>query len=366
MEGELYFNSRATLVCFAFARPRPMGTPSYVTVRPGESAAPFECVFFLSPQYRAIYPAADTSGAGAATRAGATRPWEHRGVLSPSSAQGPLPAVAHLRMYEPLSQVVEPRRSELIRAVSRPRLGVADALRAEQAASVRAGRSGSLPTGDTTVLTLEPADVPGGTHRVVGPGMLVCPWDTGRRSAAAVVGASQRLPALLRRAAGLDEALVQRARRSLANDSQGPVHVLSSTWSVPLAWFALVDPAGRQVLVDGSLRRPVWRAPVADVRVRAERVLRTCSEHLGEVSQVAALADLLRWLSRFPEGCAVELDYAGLGGLLDDAALAEDVGCNAVHRMVGQLERGEGHLVAATMAPVTEFWARVRSWEHAS
>ena len=111
-------------------------------------------------------------------------------MLSPSSAQGPLPAVAHLRVYEPLSQVVEPRRSELIRAVSRPRLGVADALRAEQAASVRAGRSGSLPTGDTTVLTLEPADVPGGTHRVVGPGTLVCPWDTGRRSAAAVVGAS--------------------------------------------------------------------------------------------------------------------------------------------------------------------------------
>ena len=274
--------------------------------------------------------------------------------------------MAHLRVYEPLSQVAEPRRSELVRAGARPRLGVAAALRAEQVAAVRAGRSGTLPTVDTTVLTLEPVEVPGGAHRVVGPGTLVCPWDTGRRSAAALVGAVDRLPRILSAAAGLDEQAVRRARRVLATGGQGPVHVLSRTWSVPLAWFALVDPAAVQVLTEDGLRRPVWRAPVDDVRVRAGRVLRTCTEHLGEVTSVVALADLLRWISRFPDGSAVELDYAGLGPRLDDAALAADTGCAAVHAVVRQLERGDGHLVAATLAPVTAFWARVRAGEHAS
>jgi hypothetical protein len=274
--------------------------------------------------------------------------------------------VAHLRVYEPLSQVAEPRRSELIRAVSRPRLGVVAALRAEQAASVRAGRTGVLPTGDTTVLTLEPSDVPGGAHRVVGPGTLVCPWDTGRRSAAAVVGAAARLPGVLVEAAGLDEEAVRRARQVLATGGPGPVHVLSSTWAVPLAWFALVDPAEVRVITEDGLRRPVWRSPADDVRARAGRVLRTVTEHLGEVASAVALADVLRWIGRFPHGSAVELDYAGLGALLDDTAVAGDTGCAAVHAVVRQLERGDGHLVSATLAPVTAFWDRVRAGEHRS
>lgn len=162
----------------------------------------------------------------------------------------------------------------------------------------------------------------------MGPGTLVCPWDSDRRSAAAVVGAAQRLPSVLARSAGLDEA-VRRAHQVLAVGHQGPVHVLSSTWAVPLAWYALVDPGGVQVVAEDGLRRPVWRAPVDDVRARGGRVLRTCTEHLGEVAPVLALAA-------------------------------------AVHQVVGQLERGEGHLVAATLAPVTSFWARVRAAEHAS
>ena len=52
--GELYFSSRATLVCFALARPRPMGEPPRaITERPNEQAAPI-CVCLLSCDHSTV------------------------------------------------------------------------------------------------------------------------------------------------------------------------------------------------------------------------------------------------------------------------------------------------------------------------
>ncbi|MEO6880360.1 MAG: hypothetical protein ABI181_05315 [Mycobacteriaceae bacterium] len=287
-------------------------------------------------------------------------------VLPPSPPVGPLPVVAHLRVYEPLAKIAEPERTELSRSLLGGMPGVPAALRAERLASLSTARRGGLPTDHATIGVLAPEDVIGGEHRVVGPGAVVCPWDTERRSAAALLGAAGRLPPLLAGAAGIDPAACSRARAVLARSGRSPVHVLSSAWSVPLAWFALLDPAAVQVLETDGLRRPVWRVVMGDVRVRGARALRTCSDHLGETSTVAVLADVLSWLSRFPDGCAVELDYGGLGALFDDAALAQDRSCALVNEVVGQLERGEGDRVRGTLAPVLALWGRVRSREHAS
>ena len=49
VDGELYLSSRATLVCFALARPRPMADPlAYCGAAWGLLAAPFELIFFLT------------------------------------------------------------------------------------------------------------------------------------------------------------------------------------------------------------------------------------------------------------------------------------------------------------------------------
>lgn len=287
-------------------------------------------------------------------------------VLPPSPPVGPVPMVAHLRVYEPLATVAEPERTELSRALVGGMFGVPAALRAERLASLTTSRRGGLPTDHATVGVLAPEEVVGGEHRVVGPGAVVCPWDTELRSAAALLGAARRLPPLLADAAGIDAVACSRARAVLTRSGGSPVHVLSSAWSVPLAWFALLDPAAVQLLETDGLRRPVWRVAMGDVRVRGTRALRTCTEHLGEISTVAALTDVLGWLSRFPDGCAVELDYGGLGALFDDRALAQDRSCALVNEVVGQLERGEGDRVRETLAPVLGLWGRVRSREHAS
>lgn len=276
-----------------------------------------------------------------------------------------VPPVAHLRVHEPLGGLDEPRRTELARALVRGCPGVVAALRAERVAGMVAVTTGRLPLDDATVGSLEPAQVTGGAHRVVGPGTLVCPWDTRPRTAAALLAAPRGLPDLLVRTTAPGSALEGEARAVLAS-AAAPVHVLSSTWAVPLAWFALVDPGAVQLLETDGLRRPVWRVAMSDVRVRGARVLGTVAEHLGETGTAAALGDVLRWLHRFPDGCAVELDYGGIGARLDDAALAQDRSCAVVHEVVGQLERGEGADVRDTLAPVLAFWARVRSWEHAS
>lgn len=287
-------------------------------------------------------------------------------VLPPSPPVGPVPVVAHLRVYEPLATVTEPERTALSRALVAGVRGVPAALRAERLASLSTSRRGGLPADHATIGVLAPDEVIGGEHRAVGPGALVCPWDTERRSAAALLGSARRLPPLLAGAAQIDPAACARARAVLTRSGRSPVHVLSSTWSVPLAWFALLDPAAVQLLETDGLRRPVWRAAMSDVRVRGARALRTCTEHLGETSTVAVLGDVLGWLSRFPDGCAVELDYGGVGALFDDDALTQDRSCAVVNEVVAQLERGEGARVRETLAPVLALWGRVRSWEHAS
>src|SRR5699024_9757348 len=60
------------------------------------------------------------------------------------------------------------------------------------------------------------------------------------------------------------------------------VHVLSSTWSVPLPWFALVDPAERRTVERDGRERVYWHAAMADARRRVARAHTVCQQSLGE------------------------------------------------------------------------------------
>lgn len=287
-------------------------------------------------------------------------------MLHPSADVPPPPAVAHLRVYEPLATVPEPERSDLTRRmVTGGAAPMALALAQERASWLAAELAGGLPQESPIVLALDPDEVPGGAHRAVGPGLLVCPWDGRRRSAAALLSAAEQYPELLRRSAGLAPDRLTHARAVLAERAGQPTHVLSSTWGVPMGWFALVDPATRTVLTEPGLRRPLWRSTLADATVRAGRAQRAFSS-LGAAGPGAIIADALRWFSRFPAGCALELDYAGLGAWLDTAALEADPSCSGVQDMVTALERGDLDRVGGLLAQVRSYWARVRSWEHAN
>lgn len=219
------------------------------------------------------------------------------------------------------------------------------------------------------VLVLDTAQVPTGPDTPVGPGPLVCPLDMRQRSAAALVGflATSSLP--LRQAAFPlpDEAVRVRAAAAVAELSGGAVHVVSSTWSVPLPWFTLVEPDARQVVLaprDDSARQVCWRVAIADARRRIEQAHTVVLGALGEDGAAALLRDTGRWLEHFHPQSAVELDYGGLVQLLDDSELLEDSSAQDVHGALAALEQGDAEEVAQRYAQLHDFWSAVAAREH--
>ena len=99
----------------------------------------------------------------------------------------------------------------------------------------------------------------------------MCPLDVRARAAAALVGFLTSSHPALRTAAltaSLDS-VREKAAAVLSDLPGGAVHIVSTTWTVPLPWFTLVDPAQRHmvvatrddpappgVLARGDVRRP--------------------------------------------------------------------------------------------------------------
>ena len=122
----------------------------------------------------------------------------------------------------------------------------------------------------------------------------------------------------------------------MAELSAGAVHVISTTWTVPLPWFSLVDPAHRRVVLasaqDDPERQVSWRVAMADARRRVARALKVVSTALGEDGPAKVLADTGRWLEHFHPHSAVELDYGGLVQLIEDKDLLEDTSAHRRER----------------------------------
>src|SRR5262249_23503377 len=138
-------------------------------------------------------------------------------------------------------------------------------------------------------LVLQPAEVPSNGTATVGPGPLVCPLDLRPRAAAALVGFLSTTMGVLRTAA-LDED-ADRARghanEVMSADGAAAVHVISATWTIPLPWFALVDPDDRHVVIgdgegDAPAREVYWRCAMADARRRVARAYAVTKEAIGE------------------------------------------------------------------------------------
>ncbi|HEY8372475.1 MAG TPA: hypothetical protein VIL00_06990 [Pseudonocardiaceae bacterium] len=289
----------------------------------------------------------------------------------------PRPFVAYLRVYEPLSAFDALVRERLIRALEKGPLepaAVGDReremwLKSQFAVPPRL-LPGELPDGTAApdapldVLTLDPEEVPVGEGGISGPGPLVCPLDLRPRSAAALVGFLATAPPLLRESVlGMPaEAVRARASAVMAELTGGAVHVVSSTWTVPLPWFALVDPDARQVVLapqDDPRRRVFWRATMADARRRVARAYAVVQRTLGEDGPAKVLRDTGRWLEHFHPHSAVELDYGGLVQLLDDVELLADTSAQDVHACLEALEQGDAEQVGELFERLREFWGEL-------
>lgn len=293
----------------------------------------------------------------------------------------PPPFVAYLRVYEPLAAFQPQPRARLDRALAAGALAACEAgarerevwLRTQLAAPPRVlpgdRADGTVAAGPLYVLRLNPADVPGADPAA---GVLVCPLDLRTRAAAALVGFLATAPPSLVRVAlpvsprGAAAAIRSRAETVTGELGATAVHIVSSTWTVPLPWFALVDPPARVVEAaprPDQQRRVSWRCTMADARSRATRAHTVVQRAFGDTGPTRVLADTARWLTHFHQDSAVELDYGGLVQLMDDERLLGDTSAQDVQAAVDALERGEPESVALHYERLRDFWSELAAFE---
>lgn len=282
----------------------------------------------------------------------------------------PDPFVAYLRVYEPLCSFETSVRERLAKAIELGRVDptVVGALERRvwlraQVASPPRVLPGETPGGTASdaceVLVIDAADVTTGGPATVGPSPLVCPLDLRGRSAAALVGFLDDTDAPLRAAALTVpvEAAKARANAVVSEFSGRAVHVLSSTWTVPLPWFALVDPAKRRVALKDSGRRVSWAVSMTDARRRSARAHAASQAALGDDGPTRILQETGRWLERFHPHSAVELDYGGLVQMMTDDEVAADTSAADVHAIVDAMETGDTTEVGERYEALTNFWS---------
>lgn len=278
----------------------------------------------------------------------------------------PRPFVAYLRVYEPLSVLDAPLAAKVEKALENGPVLRSEAGDRERELWLRSQLGQKLLPGESfDVMTISPAEVSTSEAARVGPGPLVCPLDLRARSAAALVGFLASAPPILQDAALnlAPETVRSRASAVMAELSAGAVHVISTTWTVPLPWFSLVEPAQRRVVLasaqDDPERQVSWRVAMADARRRVARALKVVKGSLGEDGPAKILADTGRWLEHFHPHSAVELDYGGLVQLLEDKDLLEDTSAADVNAIVDALESGDAEEVALRYETLREFWGEL-------
>ena len=242
-----------------------------------------------------------------------------------------------LRVYEPLAAF---EGAELAHWQGYAASGAAPSLSVgaarERAAALRAlvGRSGAW-TGLPELA--EEAFV-----RIEDGVTLICPWGTRVRAWTALREVRRGLPEPLTdaltsaRGAALAEKGLQELARGRQRRREDPTvlrtAITSHPWSVPLAWFALVEDGERAVSLGGSSgqseRSLTYRTAMPRARRRTARALaalRRTTEGSGLLpGLLPGLPDLGRWLEEFHPRSLVELDYGGLVHLMDDQMLEAD------------------------------------------
>ena len=210
------------------------------------------------------------------------------------------------------------------------------------------------------VLLLATSSVPG----LSGPEPLVCPLDIRARSAAALVGFLTTSPPTLREAVltARPEIVREKVTRVLADLPSGAVHIVSTTWTVPLPWFTMVDPARRHLVLatrEDPRRRVCWRVAMPEARARVTKAHELASRAMGEQGPTKVLEDTGRWLEHFHPDSAVELDYGGLVQLMTDEQIQSDTSAADVNAIVDALEREDVEEIAARFERLRDFWGQL-------
>ncbi len=135
-------------------------------------------------------------------------------------------------------------------------------------------------------------------------------------------------------------------------------HILASPWHVPLRWFSAFSPSERELVEAATGLSIRYRTELGEAvdRVRwSAEVL----DAVGFADQIVGqVRDLEEWITAFPAGSMLELDY---GSVADDAAsgdLAFDESAAEVRESLEALERGDAPAARDAYMRVAGRWAK--------
>lgn len=199
-----------------------------------------------------------------------------------------------------------------------------------------------------------------GTH-------YVCPWRTRLRILAGILSLRESAPPEMADSF-VPEAEARRAARELARlrrrDPSVAPSILQSPWHVPVRWFILVDDPERRLVetASGEFRLHYW-TPIATARKRADRALQVLRRsELSPISEPAR--ELAEWLSSFPKGSMVELDYASVSSMFTWDELDNDHSGRDIQEAIEALARPGGMAQAADLyQTVANRWAETLNRE---
>jgi hypothetical protein len=285
---------------------------------------------------------------------------------------------AHLRVYEPLGAYEEDERRRWTSYVDEapPSRSVLMALEHERALSAACAVPPRLDVA---------TDTEHGYVRHLDGLTYVCPWRLQLRAWQALEDFRTLLPDELTEAflppATLLAAEVEHESWVAANPDAS-LGIRSSTWSIPLTWFALFEPEERRLVLgerrasgthDGGAlaqtgldRALVYVTAMSRARRRAARALHVVRRVFDDGPAIEALDELGRWLEEFHPHSLLELDYGGLVHLMDDETLSADDSVGDIAGALDDLSRGDAASASARYEEITGRWRVIAALEHAN
>lgn len=281
---------------------------------------------------------------------------------------------AYLRVYEPLAALPDAERARwhaYVEAGTAPSRPVLMAQEHDRAVAATLAAPPRLDVG---------GDADEAYVRHLDGLTYVCPWRLQVRTWEALTEFRAGLPDELSEAfvpGMVAETAEMEYDGWLATHPDESVGILTSTWQVPVPWFALFEAEERRLVLGerrsagapaqtGLDRALVYLTAMSRARRRAAKALAVVRRAFADGPAVDALEELARWLEDFHPHSLVELDYGGLVHLLDDETLSDDASVEQVNESLELLAAGDAEGAGAVYARVLERWRRLAALEHAN
>ncbi len=166
------------------------------------------------------------------------------------------------------------------------------------------------------------------------------------------------------------ERLVDRAAAELEalyrDRPEAKSHILTSSWHVPLRWFAAFLPEERELIVEDGGATIRYRTRLDHAKVRLEEAADVLADAGFEDSIVEPVQDLWTWLDQFPDDSMVELDYGTVAELFPDAELALDETAADIVASLEALREGDIELAGRHYTTAAARWAPAQAMTYSN